>query len=118
MDESRRRRRRLTVNSASTSRAVLLCGAVLLCAESCSGFVWPMSPFTAASARQEIRSSDGRKSTAAATATPRGRLFAVTADGGGASTAAVATEGVRRKVVKPWLTKAQETVDYSNVEAM
>lgn len=49
--------------------------------------------------------------------TPRGRLLAATTDGGGATTA-VATEGVRRKVVKPWLTKAQETVDYSNVEAM
>lgn len=24
----------------------------------------------------------------------------------------------RKKVVKPWFTKAQETVDYSNVEAM
>lgn len=117
MDVSLRRRRRLIDNNNSTaSRAVLLCGAVLLCAESCSGFAWPTSPYTA-SVRQGIRTGGGRQSTAVvATTAPRGRLFAVAADGGGSS--AVATEGVRRKVVKPWLTKAQETVDYSNVEAM
>lgn len=112
MDENRRRRRRLTDNSTRTLG--LMCGA-LLCVESCTAFAWPVSPSTA-STGQGIRYGDWRKSTAAATATPRGRLFAVTVDGGGAST--VATEGVRRKVVKPWLTKAQETVDYSNVEAM
>lgn len=116
MDVNLKRRRRLADSSTSTNRAVLLCGAVLLCAESCSGFAWPMSPSTA-SVGQGTRSGDGRQSTAAVAATaPGGRLFAVASDGGGAS--AVATEGVRRKVVKPWLTKAQETVDYSNVEAM
>ena len=107
----------MTDNSTGTNRAVLLWVAMsVLCLESCSGFAWPLSPSTA-SVGQGIRSGDGRQSTAAATTMPRGRLFAVTANGGGASTA-VATEGVRRKVVKPWLTKAQETVDYSNVEAM
>ncbi|CAN0361973.1 unnamed protein product [Pylaiella littoralis] len=42
------------------------------------------------------------------------RLFA--AEGAGPSTVALKKKG--EKVVKPWLTKAQETVDYSNVEAM
>lgn len=47
----------------------------------------------------------------------RGRLRAAAATGAG-DAPAVATKRNRPSVVKPWLTKAQETVDYSNVEAM
>lgn len=90
---------------------------VLLLAESCSGFALQGSP-SVAGAGQGRRSSDRRQATAVVA--PGGRLFAEgTRAGGDASAAAVATERVRpHKVVKPWLTKAQETVDYSNVEAM
>lgn len=58
------------------------------------------------------------------------KLRASRSSGGGDASVATASGGLvadkdqepekgrRRKVVKPWLTRAQETVDYRNVEAM
>lgn len=63
----------------------------------------------------------GRRASGRHQAAGVGLLFSEVTVGGdaGGGGAAVATESrVKRKVVKPWPTKAQETVDYSNVEAM
>lgn len=109
-------RRRYAAVAPAARGALML----LLCAESCTGFAWHPSRVPSG-VRQGERVGERNKQAVASAALPRTRLLAGALkegeDAARAASAAVA-EKVKPKVVKPWLTKAQETVDYSNVEAM
>ncbi|CAN0454417.1 unnamed protein product, partial [Ectocarpus sp. 12 AP-2014] len=94
--------------------SVAILAGVWLSCRTATGFT--LRPTTARTGRATASARDAHQATPAAEPSRGGRpLFA---DGSSEGSTAVATEPKRKKVVKPWFTKAQETVDYSNVEAM
>ncbi|CAM9617331.1 unnamed protein product, partial [Ectocarpus sp. 8 AP-2014] len=94
--------------------SVAILAGVWLSCRAATGFTLP--PTTPRTGRATAGARDVRQATPAAEPSRGGRpLFADSSSDG---STAVAAQPKRKKVVKPWFTKAQETVDYSNVEAM
>lgn len=116
--------------SSRPGLAVVVALLVIAGAQPCDGFAWQQVSRSAVRGKRMSDTPHQHHQAKLAGALPRRRdgvLFSsaptevVDGDVSGAAVASATVEAndkVRRKVVKPWPTKAQETVNYSNVEAM
>lgn len=96
--------------------SVTILAGVWLSCRAATGFTLP--PTTVRTDRRATAGARDVRQTKPAAEPPRGGQPLFAEDSSSDGSTAVATEPKRKKVVKPWFTKAQETVDYSNVEAM
>ena len=108
-------------SSCYTSGApgVIMIALLLTGLATSQGFSWHAPPSLHTGGRHGRREVYVRRSVAVkrlcASGASEGSHAATSAGAGATSTADVV---VRPKVIKPWPTKAQETVDYRNVEAL